>query len=261
MAFSATVYAPGPRLVAVVVDAMDGPLVRFRHVELITRRPSEVRTDLHDLARREGATVRVSWSGDPEVASWGLSLGAALEWGMSSAGSVERRDTMVTSALFACPELADDPYRHDAVLQRHDVREHEPNPGAWPVRPAHERPRWSWTPLERVGPLRFGMSALQVAAALGGVAPAARHGHFPGPLLGAPAPQVSYAGVELIGRRVSAVDAALARRAKEDSIRVLFGGGGDLGLEGFNMFVRAARAGDAVVSESRFGAQDWDDHG
>lgn len=74
-------------------------------------------------------------------------------------------------------------------------------------------------------------------------------------------PQVSYAGVELIGRRVSAVDAALARRAKEDSIRVLFGCGGDLGPEGFNMFVRAARAGDAVVSEARFGAQDWDDHG
>jgi hypothetical protein len=154
------IYAPGPRLVAVAVDAMDGPLVRFRHVELIARRPSEVRTDLHDLARREGATVRVSWSGDPEVARWGL------PWAPRWNGGCRRRGPWSAGTRWS----------------------HEPNPGAWPVRPDRDRPRWSWTPLEPVC-------------------------------------------------------------------------GGGLGPEGLTMFVRAARAGDTVVSEARFGAQDWDDHG
>ncbi|MFE5586974.1 hypothetical protein [Kitasatospora sp. NPDC056531] len=58
------IYGPGPRL-----DAMSGPPVRLRDVELIARAPSEVGADLRELARREGLPVRVNRSGDPEVAA------------------------------------------------------------------------------------------------------------------------------------------------------------------------------------------------
>ncbi|MET8625987.1 hypothetical protein ABZW30_19905 [Kitasatospora sp. NPDC004669] len=100
------IYGEGPRLVAVAVDAMSGPLVRLRDVELIARAPSEVRADIHELARREGASVRVNWSGDPEVAAWGVSMEAAQEWGLAAEGYVERRDGAITSALLVGPELA-----------------------------------------------------------------------------------------------------------------------------------------------------------
>ncbi|MFJ5712766.1 hypothetical protein [Streptomyces sp. NPDC093105] len=40
------VYGPVPRLVAVAVDAMTGPMVRLGDVELIDRVPSQARADL-----------------------------------------------------------------------------------------------------------------------------------------------------------------------------------------------------------------------
>lgn len=38
-------------------------------------------------------------------------------------------------------------------------------------------------------------------------------------------------------------------------------GARDLGVDGMNMYIRAARAGDAAVSGARFCAADWEDHG
>jgi hypothetical protein len=292
------IYERGPRLVAVAVDAMDGPLIWLQDIELIAHFPSEVRARLHDLAGREGAAIRVNWSGDPEVAAWGLSMGATLERGRSLAGYVARRDTMLTNALLVCAELANDPFRSEPVVRWHDIRDREQNPGAWPVKPDQDRPRWDWLPLERVGPLQFGMDPQQVIAALEGEIPAARNGHFPwpvyekdgvwcltedrfdqagvtahywsyqgGPTLaavtvhGRTGPQVSYAGIQLIGRTVSAIDETLCRRAENDDTGLLFGCRGDLGPDGLNMWVRAARAGDAAVSEARFCAEDWEDRG
>jgi hypothetical protein len=289
-----TIHGSGSRLAAVMIDAMEGPLLRLRDIELIARAPSEVRAALCDLASREGVTVRVNWSGDPEVARWGLSMGAGHYRGGSAGGG----DTMVTSALLTGPELADDPYRSEPVLAWRDVRELESNPGAWPVKAADDRPRWDWTPLAGVGPLRFGMSPVAVAAALGGETPAGRCGHFPGPLLGESGqwtvdserfdatgvtahycyvkglpelgavtvhgrtgPQVSYGDIPLIGRPVSAVDAAVIQRIEDEQIGLLFGCGGDPGPDGLGMWVRAARAGDAAVSEARFCAAEWEDHG
>ncbi|GAA2716189.1 hypothetical protein Apa02nite_098590 [Actinoplanes palleronii] len=83
-------------------------------------------------------------------------MGAQTEWERSPGGCLERRDTMVTSALIVGSGLADDPYRSDAVVARWDVSELEPNPGRWPTTAARDRPGWDWTPLVRVGPLRFG---------------------------------------------------------------------------------------------------------
>lgn len=289
------IYEQGPRLVAVAIDACHGPQIRLRDIDLIARVPSDARSDIRDLARWEEAALRVNWSGDPEVADWGLSMGAVQEWGMSPAGFAERRDTLLTDALLVCSELAEDPYRAESVIRWRDVRELESNPGAWPVKPDRDRPYWDWAPLIRVGPLRFGMSPQQVAAVLDGEVPAARQGHFSWrvvgqwylneerfdqagvtahywnpegrPTLGAvtvhgrTGPQVSYAGIQLIGRTVSAIDAVLIQRAENDEIGLVIGCGGDLGPDGLNMYVRATRAGDTVVSEARFCAEGWEDHG
>ncbi|MFJ6565509.1 hypothetical protein ACIQMV_37845 [Streptomyces sp. NPDC091412] len=293
------VYGENFGLVAVAIDAMDGPLVRLQDVELIARVPSEVRSDIHDLARREGASVRVNWSGDPEVAAWGVSMGAAQELGLSPEGYAQRQDTMITHALLVGPELAEDPYGSKPVIQWCDVRDREPNPGAWPVKAEQDRTHWDWTPLESIGPLRFGMDPQQVAAALNEV-PAARQGRYPfgepwegpgewmlhhdrfdiagvtahyscgrgwPPTLGAvtvhgrTGPQVDFDGIRLIGMSVSAVDAALIQHLEDRERGLVIGCGGDLGPDGLNMYVRATRAGDTMVSEARFCQADWEDHG
>ncbi|MFF4813418.1 hypothetical protein ACFY2K_02425 [Kitasatospora sp. NPDC001309] len=293
------IYGPDERLAAVAVDANTGPLVRLREVELIARVPSEVRAEVHALAGREGVPVGVNWSGDPEVAAWGVSMGADQEWGTSPDGYLERRDAMLTGALLVGPELAEDPYGAEPVLAWRDVRRLETNSGSWPVTSDQNRPRWDWTPLERVGPLRFGMRPRQVAAALGGETPAARRGwgyqsmrHYGArqwilsedqfdragvtahywyqqgfPTLaavtvnGRTGPQLEFEGLPLIGRTVSEVDAALTRYVESHDGTLLIGCDGDLGPDGSGMSVRATRAGDTVVSGARFHAEDWDDHG
>ncbi|MFE7268444.1 hypothetical protein ACFU9B_41805 [Streptomyces sp. NPDC057592] len=293
------VYGEDSGLVAVAIDWMDGPLVRLRDVELIARVPSEVRSDIHDLARREGASVQVNWSGDPEIAAWGVSMGAGQEMGLSPEGYAQRRDTVITYALLVGPELAEDPYGSELVIRWRDVREEEPNLGAWPVKAEQDRPHWDWTPLKGIGPLRFGMNPQQVAAALDEV-PAARHGRYPfgqswegfgawmlhddrfdaagvtahyscgfgtPPTLGAvtvhgrTGPQIDFDGIRLIGMTVSAVDAALIKHLEERETGLIIGCGGDLGPDGLNMYVRATRVGDAVVSEARFCKAEWENHG
>ncbi|MEV0097311.1 hypothetical protein [Streptomyces sp. NPDC050738] len=293
------IYAPGMLLVAVAIDAMDGPLVRFGDVELIARVPSEVRADLTALAHREGAEVGVNWSGDPEVAAWGLSMGAAQAWELSAEGFVQRTDRVISESLLVAPELADDPYGNEVVAHwRQNMCEQPANLGSWPITAEQDRQRWEWTPLERVGPLRFGMGPQQVAAALGGELPAARNGHFPHywyckngpwslnedrfdeagltahywyreghPTLGAvtvhgrTGPQIAFDGIDLIGHTVTTIDATLIQRAENDEFGLVYGCSGNLGPDGTNMFVRATRAGDTVVSEARFCAAAWEDHG
>ncbi|MFE7400272.1 hypothetical protein [Streptomyces sp. NPDC057557] len=240
------IYAPGMLLVALGVDAMAGPLVRLGDVELIDRVPSEVRADIHGLAHRQQVAVGANWSGDPEVAAWGLSMGATQAWELSAEGYLQRTDRAISDALLVAPELAEDPHGTELVTHWRDIRELPVNRGGWPVTPKGERPRWEWTPLESVGPLRFGMTPHQVAAALGGEVPAARGGHFPHywyrkseqwylnedrfdqagvtahywyrdglPTLaavtvhGRSGPQVSFDGIDLIGKRVTTIDAAL----------------------------------------------------
>ncbi|MFJ3213989.1 hypothetical protein [Streptomyces flaveolus] len=292
------IYGPGQQLVAVAVDPMGGPQVLFEAVALIARTPSEARRDIDDLAHRHGETVRTNWSGDPEVAAWGVSLGTVQEWHLSAEGYLQRQDRVVTNALLVASDLTEDPYGSEPVIQWRDVRDEDGNSGAWPVTPERERPRWAWTPLESVGPLRFGMSPREVAAALENEAPAARRGHFPLawyrepgqwhlnedrfdeagvtahywypdglPALGAvtlhgrTGPQVAFDGIDLIGQTVSSIDAAMIQRAENDEIGLVVGCAGDLGPDGLNMYVRAVRAGDAVISEARFCAADWEDHG
>ncbi|MFG3509976.1 hypothetical protein ACGF5F_31245 [Streptomyces sp. NPDC047821] len=292
------IYGQRARLVAVAISALSGPMVQLHGVELIARAPSKARADIHDLARREGVSVRVNWSGDPEVAAWGLSLSAQQEWVTTPEGYAARKDRMLTDVLLVGPELAENPYMSKPVTQWRDVHDQQTNPGAWPVRADQDRPRWDCTPLHSVGPLQFGMSPQQVASALGNEAPAARRGHFPWsrdhaagqwsleeerfdsagvtahyrtgrgtPALGAvtvhgrTGPQVIFDGIHLIGRPVSSVEADLSRYVEERERGLVLGCGGDMGLEGLNLYVRAARAADTVVSEARFCAAEWEDHG
>ncbi|WP_406292042.1 hypothetical protein [Embleya sp. NBC_00896] len=293
------IYGKDSGLVAVAIDAMDGPLVRLRDIELIARVPSEARADIQDLARREGTSVRVNWSGDPEVEAWGVSMGAAQELGLSPEGYLQRQDTMITHALLVSSELAEDPYGAEPVVFWRDVSDERPNPGAWPVRAEQDRPRWDWTPLQSIGPLRFGMNPQQVSRALD-EKPAVRLGGYPfeqpwegpgawilpddrfdqagvtahyvcgpgrPPTLGAvtvdgrTGPQVEFEGIRLIGMPVQAVDASLIQQLEGSGLGVAFGCGGDPGPTGLNMYVRATRAGDTMVSGARFCQADWEDHG
>jgi hypothetical protein len=172
------VYGEDSGLVAVAIDAMDGPLVRLRDIDLIARVPSEVHADIQGLARREGTSVRVNLSGDPQVEAWGVSMGAAQGRGLVPEGCTQRLDAMITDALLVCPELAGDPFGSEPVIRWRDVRDEPPNLRAWPVKAEQERQHWDWTPLESVGPLMFGMNPQEVAGVLSEES-AARHGRYP----------------------------------------------------------------------------------
>ncbi|MFE4255709.1 hypothetical protein ACFRU3_40905 [Streptomyces sp. NPDC056910] len=73
--------------------------------------------------------------------------------------------------------------------------------------------------------------------------------------------QVEFNDIPLIGRKVSTIDTALIERADNDEMSLLVGCNLELGPDGLNMFVRATRAGDSVVSEARFCQSEWEDHG
>ncbi|WP_225656203.1 hypothetical protein [Streptomyces pseudogriseolus] len=291
-------YVPGMLLAGVAVHAETGPQVSLAGVELMDRVPSEVSAALHRVARGQGVRVGVNRDGDPEIAAWGLSMGAVQAWETSAEGYPARTDRAITQALVVAPELADDPYATDLVTLWRDIREEPVNTGGWPVTADQDRARWEWTPLEVVGPLRFGMTVDEVIAALGDEEPADRRGSFPhyafrrygqwnleeerfdgagltahyrlrdgGPRLaavtvhGRTGPQVVHDGMKLIGQKVTALDAALIERAERGDMSLAIGCSGDLGIHGCNMYIRSARAGDGMVSEARFCDADWEDHG
>lgn len=291
------IYGRGMILVGVAIDAMEGPLVRLREVELIARVPSQARAEIDGLARREDAVVRLNWSGDPEIAAWGVSMGTALEYGISSKGHPERKDRMITSALFVSSELAESPYETGSVVHWCDVREREKNSGSWPVKTDQERSHWAWSPLKAVGPLRFGMAPRQVADALGGEVPASRQGHFPYwwwgrgaagqwtltddrfqqagvtahyrypqglPVLGAvtvhgrTGPQITHAGIPLIGATPSRLDEAMLQHIENHDLGLLFTPSGSPIPPGLQFDVNAIRAGDTAISEVTFASEDWE---
>ncbi|QKW22135.1 hypothetical protein HUT16_26425 [Kitasatospora sp. NA04385] len=291
-------YAPGPRLAAVLIDATGGPLLRLGDVELVARVPSEARADIRRLALLDGAEVRVNFHGEPEVPAWGLSVCAVQEWGHSSTGHMERRDNMITGLLATGPELAGDPWNTEPVARlirpSHDRRT-PPDPP--PVTADRDRPRWECSPLRGVGPLRFGMSPRQVAAALGGREPAGREGHHPfrpgggrdldrwelddehydhvgvsahywegadGPELsavsvhGRTGPQVLFQGIELVGRRPSVVEAELLRHAEEHPLELRYAQQGNVGSVELNVWVRAERVGDGTITGALFCVEQWE---
>ncbi|MFC7792819.1 hypothetical protein ACFUIZ_25935 [Streptomyces cinereoruber] len=199
---------------------------------------------------------------------------------------------MITSALFTAPGVTDDAAA--SVIAGYDVRDLVANPGSWPVTPDQERLRWDWTPLEQVGPLQFGMSPRQVAAALD-EAPAGRTGAFPFwywkesgqwslhtdhferagvtaqywspdgvPQLGAvtvhgrTGPQLHYAGIPLVGITPSVLDAALIQHVEDHDLGLRFSPNGAAVPDGPNLYLDATRTGDASVSEPTLCAANWE---
>ncbi|MFB7363857.1 hypothetical protein [Streptomyces hydrogenans] len=285
------VYDQDGYLVGVQVAAMGGPFVRLDDVELISRVPSEARAEILGLAARRGAEVTTNRGGDLQIAAWGISMTTEQEWGWLPEGHVGRMDTVITSALFTAPGVADDAAA--SVIAGYDVRDLVANPGAWPVTPDDERPRWGWTPLEQVGPLRFGMSPHQVAAALD-EAPAGRTGafafwywkesgqwslhtdHFEGagvtarywspdgiPQLGAvtvhgrTGPQLHYEGIPLVGITPSVLEAAIIQHVEDHDLGLRFSPAGAAVPDGPHLYLDATRAGDTSVSEPTFFTEDW----
>ncbi|MFC7978744.1 hypothetical protein ACFUT3_26330 [Streptomyces cinereoruber] len=286
------VYDQDGCLVAVEIDAHAGPFVRLDDVELIGRAPSEARAEILGLAARRGDEVATNRSGDPQIAAWGVSMSTAQEWGQLLEGHVGRKDTVITSALFTAPGVADDTAA--SVIKGYDVRDLAANPGAWPVTPDHERPHWDWNPLEYVGPLRFGMSPHQVAAALGGQLPAGRTGAFPFwfwkesgqwslhndhfehagvtahywypegvPELGAvtvhgrTGPQLRYEGIPLVGITPSVLGSAIIQHAEDHDVGLRFSLNGVAVPDGPNLYLDTARMEDSSVSEPTFCAKDY----
>jgi hypothetical protein len=79
--------------------------------------------------------------------------------------------------------------------------------------------------------------------------------------LGRTGPQLSYAGVQLIGRPVSVLDRFMIQHAKTTNTGLQFAPDGSPGLESLNLFIRATRAGDDVISEARICAEGWNHEG
>ncbi|MGW4383447.1 hypothetical protein [Kitasatospora sp. NPDC004531] len=297
-------YGPGPGLTAVAVDAVGGPLVWLGEVELVGRVPSEASADLRRLALDGQVEVRTNRYGEAEVPTWGVSLDAAQEWGLTPEGCVQRRDAMVTGLLVTGPELAEDLWGAAPVAGPREFRDRPADPGPWPVTADTDRPRWQCAPLKGVGPLLFGMSPRQVSDALDGEAPADRDGYRPypphsswaeygdpeewlvtderydragisahygheedGPELvgvsvhGRTGPQVLLDGIELIGRKPSAVEADITRYIQERELDLRLACSGDVGSGGLQVWVRAERAGDAPVSAAHFCIEGLEYHG
>lgn len=55
------IYGPGMILLGVAIDAMEGPLVRLRDVELIARVPSRARAEIGRLARPALCATARTW--------------------------------------------------------------------------------------------------------------------------------------------------------------------------------------------------------
>ncbi|MFC7219305.1 hypothetical protein ACFQLX_14170 [Streptomyces polyrhachis] len=281
------IYGDDSGLVGISVRAAGGPQVVLRGVELIGKTPSALRLTLESLALQDGAAFGVNWSGDPEVPAWGISMGAT-----------RHKDALVTDALLVSAELASAPYQSESIVQWRDVSELAPDPGFWLLTTDRERPHWTWAPLEKVGPLQFGMTPQQVAIALNGLEPTARTGRHPHgapwegegpwtlhterfedagvtthytyrdghPCLGAVhvhglnGPQIELSDIRLIGMAPSVVESAMMQYCNDRNIDLVESVSG-LGPDGLGLYVGTTRAGDVVVTDGKFCASDWYDEG
>ncbi|MGW4412954.1 hypothetical protein ACWEJ6_53955 [Nonomuraea sp. NPDC004702] len=166
----------------------------------------------------------------------------------------------------------------------------------WTVVDGSDRAQWDYAPLERVGPLRFGMSpqeaitameargyASEAVSQVGQVvgpfeqlctrframnAPTYRVdtvGYYVGPVGltcitvdALSGPQVSFDGIRLVGRPPSELSAELSAYLEKTSREVRFTPEGDVGSEELGIYPRAQRAGDVLLTRLVFGRpNDW----
>ncbi|MFD8542417.1 hypothetical protein [Streptomyces sp. NPDC059649] len=168
-------------------------------------------------------------------------------------------------------------------------------PDPWAVVDESDRAQWDYAPLERVGPLRFGMSSQEATAAMEACgytsnAPS-KVGEF-GPFeqlctrfraASAPpyrvavaayyvgtmgltcitvdalaGPQVTFDGIRLIGRPPSELSAELTAYLEKTDRDIEITTEGDVGSQQLGMNPRAQRAGDVLLTRLVFGRpNDW----
>lgn len=164
----------------------------------------------------------------------------------------------------------------------------------WSVVDDTDRARWTLVPYESVGPLRYGMSAEDVAAVMdangfeGGAAPTFRHGaltqraeygvkgeYIPrlavtvyfrqsGELAAVAVdalrgPQVSFDGLPFIGQVPSRLEERFYAYAHARGVKVNITADGEPASQELGMVIRPQRAGDILLTRAFFAARfdDW----
>lgn len=168
-------------------------------------------------------------------------------------------------------------------------------PDSWAVVAEADRKQWDYAPLERVGPLRFGMSVEEATSAmltcgftsdtvseLGNFGPfkqvrtrfrtadapfyrADVVAYYVGPMgltcvavNARSGPQVTFDGMRLIGRPPSELSGELAAYLTNADRDVEITPGGDIGSQSLGIMPLAQRAGDVLLTRLVFGRpNDW----
>ncbi|MFD5922695.1 hypothetical protein ACFVYP_39220 [Kitasatospora sp. NPDC058201] len=199
-------------------------------------------------------------------------------------GPTGRRADGLESAHGPGPAGLQDPQQPKAEQPASGARQ-KPSANARAVAKDEDRARWVFTPFVGLGPVHFGMSPQEVAAALGVGATTSRwqhplHGeprheedHFP--TLGVSAyyagsrprlacvavdartgPQVTLEGTLLVGQVPSELEQWLLDRGAREG-GVLYTHAADPGSQKLGLVLRAQRAGDAVLTRPLFMRHDW----
>jgi hypothetical protein len=153
--------------------------------------------------------------------------------------------------------------------------------GIWDVKKDEERAQWTFNPFVSVGPLRFGMSPDEVAAALNHAVAGISRGNRPGVVenqfteIGVTAyytdsarlacvavdtlkgPQVTLDGVKLVGRVPSEVEEWLFDYAKAHGLDLRYSPEGNPMSVDLGLWLRVQRAGDVVLSRPLFLIREW----
>ncbi|OPC76887.1 hypothetical protein B4N89_45550 [Embleya scabrispora] len=159
----------------------------------------------------------------------------------------------------------------------------------WDVVEESRRAVWSFTPFEHVGPLRFGMTHEQAAAAVDGVletigsleddtgwvsradmwpvhygAGAGVHLYYDrgiGPAAivvdARNGPQVDFGGIPLVGRVPSVLEDALIHRLVAHGIEAVFSLEANLCAPDLGVVMRVQRVGDRVLTRPVLVAREW----
>ncbi|MFJ8443575.1 hypothetical protein [Kitasatospora griseola] len=152
--------------------------------------------------------------------------------------------------------------------------------GRW-WKPDAEWDRWAVDPLVGVGPLRFGMAADEVQEAIGAPGPVGAVDEMRAPwwkfhdaagvsviydlgfrLVGVAVdaisgPQLHFAGIPLVGRPLTEVEADLTRRADERDLGLLYDSEDEFGPQDAHLYVLPVQAGDRTISGVRLFEPDW----
>ena len=153
--------------------------------------------------------------------------------------------------------------------------------GLWAVKRDFDRAQWAFTPLVSVGPLRFGMSPVEVGAALDGAIAYISHGARAQPRLqqftevGVTAfytesarlagvavdalkgPQVRLGETALVGSVPSQIERWISDHARAHGLELLYTNEGNPELVDLGLIMRVQRAGDVVLSRPLFLIREW----